>query len=177
MGRAVLRRRVPLVLAIAMVIIAVLAGKAWAVLESGHALRPQTGASTVGTGLLRSVPAVAIPDLGPLLVAEQRELARLQAAADALTAKIAAWNALVAQAVKLGRCEEPGSGWMGIDWTTDGYNQGQHFAGGLGINVDLYAAFTGGGYAAHDAPDVQIEAFGRIYAAIGPSKWGCDATP
>lgn len=86
-----------------------------------------------------------------------------------------AWRSLVDLAVRIGRCEEPGNGEYGIDWTADGYTSSGHFAGGLGIRTDLYASLSGGHYAPDDPPEEQIRVFGIAWSQFGQRAWGCSA--
>lgn len=85
------------------------------------------------------------------------------------------WASLVALATKIGRCEQPGNGQYGINWTADGYTSSGHFAGGLGISVSLYTQYSGGHYAPADSPDEQIRVFGIIWGVFGQRAWGCPA--
>lgn len=84
-----------------------------------------------------------------------------------------AWSELVALATRVGRCEEPGAGQYGIDWTADGWTSAGHFAGGLGMRTDLYATLSGGHYAPNDPPEEQIRVFGLAWAEFGQRAWGC----
>lgn len=159
LGREVLKAHRKLLLAgvIIGLVIGIAAGKAWAVLENPgspvqtlHIMRPEPSSSSTSTSTTLA-PETTTTTTDP------------------------AWTNLVALAVRIGRCEEPGNGEYGIDWTADGWTSAGHFAGGLGMNVDLYASLSGGHYAPNDPPEEQIRVFGLAWVQFGQRAWGCPA--
>ncbi len=65
------------------------------------------------------------------------------------------------------QCEEGGQGWYADGWTRDG-----HFAGGLGIEVDLYESIAG--HSALADSQYQQELVADIaLARVGHGAWAC----
>lgn len=143
-------------------------GRAWAASEETPPARNAPAVTTTSTTV---DPAIAIEAAR----VETERLAAEQAATAAKAAADQAWSDLVALAVRIGRCEQPGGGEYGIDWTADGWTAHGHFAGGLGMNVGLYAGLSGGHYAPNDPPAEQIRVFGLAWAQFGQAAWGCRA--
>ena len=74
--------------------------------------------------------------------------------------------------VRIGRCEQPGSGYAGINWS----HGGPTYQGGLGIWYGNWDSLKPKGYPA-DAGQAtwrqQMEVANRLAARYGFSAWGC----
>lgn len=74
--------------------------------------------------------------------------------------------------IRIGRCEQPGDGYMGVNWSFDGAT----FQGGLGIWYGNWDSLKPRGYPA-DAGQAdwrqQMEVANRLAANYGFSAWGC----
>jgi hypothetical protein len=46
--------------------------------------------------------------------------------------------------LRIGRCEQPGTGFGGIDWYADGWTSVGHFQGGLGISKGMWREHSAG---------------------------------
>ena len=74
--------------------------------------------------------------------------------------------------VRIGRCEQPGRGYMGINWS----HPGPRYQGGLGFYSGTWAAFkepwmpSNAGAASWRA---QMQVANKLYARYGVSPWGC----
>ena len=74
--------------------------------------------------------------------------------------------------VRIGRCEQPGSGYKGIYWS----HPGPRYQGGLGFYSGTWAAFkepwmpSNAGAASWRA---QMQVANKLYARYGTSPWGC----
>lgn len=82
--------------------------------------------------------------------------------------------------LRLGRCEQPGDGWGGVNWSEHGprYEGGLGFAAGTWdeTRVELQAAYPMFPLPDNmgDAdPDVQIAAGELLLAKYGTRPWGC----
>lgn len=158
LGRGILTpRRLALAALIIGLVIGIAAGRAWAALDTSPEQRRQASST--------SNASAAEPQVSPYVAPEEP--------VTTTTTVDSAWEQLVALAGRIGRCEEPGSGWLGIDWTADGWTSAGHFAGGLGMRVDLYATLSGGHYAPNDPPEEQVRVFGIAWAQLGQRAWGC----
>jgi hypothetical protein len=79
--------------------------------------------------------------------------------------------------IAMGRCEQPGDGWMGVRWS----HRGPTYQGGLGFWYGTWDAYKRGTSAenidnAGDAtPMQQIEVARRVRDAHGYHAWGCAA--
>lgn len=76
--------------------------------------------------------------------------------------------------VKIGRCEQPGSGKWGIYWS----HPGPTYGGGLGIYQGTWQAFKPPVKGFPSTPGratwrQQMWVANRIYARYGTSAWGC----
>lgn len=74
---------------------------------------------------------------------------------------------------RLGRCEQPGSGYQGIQWDSRGaYN------GGLGFLPATWDDTRDPTWPANMADAIweqQVIAARRLYARYGPEPWGCSS--
>ena len=72
--------------------------------------------------------------------------------------------------VSLGRCEQPGSGWRGVDWKQTG-----NYIGGLGFYSGTYGAYKPKSYPwpPHATPAHLIIVAERVKADVGITAWGC----
>ena len=74
--------------------------------------------------------------------------------------------------IRIGRCEQPGSGYKGIYWS----HPGPRYQGGLGFYSGTWAAFkepwmpSNAGAASWRA---QMQVANKLYARYGTSPWGC----
>lgn len=74
--------------------------------------------------------------------------------------------------VRIGRCEQPGRGYMGVYWS----HPGPRYQGGLGFYSGTWAAFkepwmpSNAGAASWRA---QMQVANKLYARYGTSPWGC----
>lgn len=74
--------------------------------------------------------------------------------------------------VRIGRCEQPGNGYKGINWS----HKGPTYQGGLGFWYGTWQTFkvkgmpNNAGYATWRQ---QMWVANRIYARYGTSAWGC----
>ena len=74
----------------------------------------------------------------------------------------------------LGRCEQPGAGVGGVDWTNEGRGGHTGFLGGLGFAASTYGYYKPKGYPwPPRATPWQIIIVGeRVKAAVGITAWG-----
>jgi hypothetical protein len=74
--------------------------------------------------------------------------------------------------VRIGRCEQPGRGYKGINWG----HRGPAYQGGLGFAASTWAGFRLS-FMARNAGDAswrhQMWVANRLYARYGTSPWGC----
>lgn len=74
--------------------------------------------------------------------------------------------------VRIGRCEQPGSGYMGINWS----HHGPTYQGGLGFWYGTWQAFKES-WMPSNAGDAswraQMQVANKLYRAYGTSPWGC----
>lgn len=74
--------------------------------------------------------------------------------------------------IRIGRCEQPGDGYMGVNWSFDGAT----YQGGLGIWAGNWDSLKPRGYPA-DAGQAdwrqQMEVANRLAANYGFGAWGC----
>lgn len=74
--------------------------------------------------------------------------------------------------VRIGRCEQPGRGYMGVNWS----HGGPTYQGGLGFWYGTWDAFKVKGMP-DNAGDAtwrqQMWVANRLYARYGTSPWGC----
>lgn len=74
--------------------------------------------------------------------------------------------------IRIGRCEQPGSGYKGIYWS----HKGPRYQGGLGFYSGTWAAFkephmpSNAGYATWRQ---QMWVANKLYNRYGTSPWGC----
>ena len=74
--------------------------------------------------------------------------------------------------VAIGRCEQPGSGYKGVNWS----HTGPTFQGGLGFWYGTWSGFkypnmpSNAGYATWRQ---QMKVANRLYQMYGTSPWGC----
>jgi hypothetical protein len=74
--------------------------------------------------------------------------------------------------IRIGRCEQPGSGYRGINWR----HTGPTYQGGLGFWYGTWSGFkypgmpSNAGYASWRQ---QMRVANRLYDAYGTSPWGC----
>lgn len=74
--------------------------------------------------------------------------------------------------VTIGRCEQPGSGYMGVNWS----HTGPTYQGGLGFWYGTWSGFkypnmpSNAGYATWRQ---QMKVANRLYRMYGTSPWGC----
>ena len=74
--------------------------------------------------------------------------------------------------VAIGRCEQPGSGYKGVNWS----HTGPTFQGGLGFWYGTWSGFkypnmpSNAGYATWRQ---QMKVANRLYRMYGTSPWGC----
>lgn len=74
--------------------------------------------------------------------------------------------------VRIGRCEQPGRGYMGVNWS----HPGPRYQGGLGFYSGTWQAFkepwmpSNAGAASWRA---QMQVANKLYARYGTSPWGC----
>lgn len=74
--------------------------------------------------------------------------------------------------VAIGKCEQPGSGYMGVNWS----HTGPTYQGGLGFWYGTWSGFkypgmpSNAGYATWRQ---QMKVANRLYDAYGTSPWGC----
>ena len=74
--------------------------------------------------------------------------------------------------VRIGRCEQPGSGYMGVHWS----HPGPTFQGGLGFYYGTWDGYKPSGFPA-DAGQAswrqQMIVANRVAADVGFTAWGC----
>ena len=74
--------------------------------------------------------------------------------------------------VRIGRCEQPGSGYRGVNWS----HPGPTFQGGLGFWYGTWDGYKPSGFPA-DAGQAtwrqQMIVANRVAAAVGFTAWGC----
>lgn len=74
--------------------------------------------------------------------------------------------------IRIGRCEQPGSGKWGIDWT----HPGPQFQGGLGFYSGTWDSYRPSGYpdeAGQATWRQQMNVANRVANDVGFSAWGC----
>jgi len=75
--------------------------------------------------------------------------------------------------IRIGRCEQPGRGAWGINWT----HPGPRYQGGLGFYSGTWDGFKPRGYPA-DAGQAtwrqQMNVANRVAASVGFTAWGCN---
>ena len=74
--------------------------------------------------------------------------------------------------VRIGRCEQPGSGYKGVYWS----HPGPRYQGGLGFYSGTWAAFKEPGMPANAGQATwrqQMWVANKLYARYGTSPWGC----
>lgn len=141
------------------------------------------------TDAVRSEPAPAEPEPAVFVAAPgepgwvntaQADLAG--AAADAELARLAAeeaarveaerWAVIEARWIAVGRCEQPGAGWMGVAWDTTSST----FSGGLGFYNGTWTSWGGGEFAPNAGlatPRQQMIVAERVMGSVGRGAWGC----
>lgn len=77
--------------------------------------------------------------------------------------------------IHIGRCEQPGNGYGGINWSADGFTSDGHFQGGLGISTDAWRENNTGlpASALQATPFEQMQVATRIYLRFGAGAWAC----
>ena len=111
------------------------------------------------TGAL-AAPAAALPVGG------------IQAPAPAQSAKKKRLPARHDLWVRIGRCEQPGRGYKGINWS----HPGPRYQGGLGFYSGTWAAFKEPGMPSNAGQATwrqQMWVANKLYARYGTSPWGC----
>lgn len=74
--------------------------------------------------------------------------------------------------LRVGRCERPGSGYGGVEWT----NRGPTFMGGLGFYFGTWGAWKPASYPANAGDATwrqQMVVANRVAADVGFTAWGC----
>lgn len=74
--------------------------------------------------------------------------------------------------VRIGRCEQPGRGYKGINWS----HPGPRYQGGLGFYSGTWAAFKEPHMPANAGQATwrqQMWVANKLYARYGTSPWGC----
>jgi len=74
--------------------------------------------------------------------------------------------------IRIGRCEQPGSGYKGIYWS----HPGPRYQGGLGFYSGTWAAFKEPHMPANAGRATwrqQMWVANKLYARYGTSPWGC----
>lgn len=74
--------------------------------------------------------------------------------------------------LRIGRCEQPGSGYGGVNWS----HHGPTYQGGLGFWYGTWASFKVKGMPANAGDATwrqQMWVANRLYARYGVSPWGC----
>jgi Transglycosylase-like domain len=131
------------------------------------AIRESRTATVVAPGSMPDVlSAVAAVDEQVEIYLSALEVARVQAIHDAWVA------AIQARWYTVGRCEQPGSGEGGVQWTV----QSSVYSGGLGISNAAWAQWGGLAYAPNAGqatPWQQMMVAESILATVGPRAWGC----
>ena len=75
----------------------------------------------------------------------------------------------------MGRCEQPGDGWGGVQWDI----HGPTYEGGLGFYVSTWDHWRPEDFpenAGDATPEQQMIVADRIYDDVGPGAWGCSRT-
>ena len=114
-------------------------------------------ALAVLAGMALTVPAHAAPH-PPVTLAAKAKKKRLPA-------NHGLW-------LRIGRCEQPGSGYGGVNWS----HRGPTYQGGLGFWYGTWAAFKVKGMPANAGDATwrqQMWVANRLYARYGVSPWGC----
>lgn len=79
--------------------------------------------------------------------------------------------------LRIGRCEQPGDGYAGINWTAQGtFGNGLQGGGGLGMSNGAWAENGGLAYApvpSGATPNQQMTVAQRVRDRYGPGAWGC----
>lgn len=78
--------------------------------------------------------------------------------------------------VKVGRCEQPGSGYQGVRWSHRGSGVDGGYQGGLGFAASSWDAYKPKGYPANAGDATwrqQMVVANRLWARAGWG-WGCD---
>lgn len=108
-------------------------------------------------GMALTVPAAAAPH-PPVALATKAKKKRLPANHDL-------W-------LRIGRCEQPGRGYGGVNWS----HHGPTYQGGLGFYSGTWASFKVPGMPANAGDATwrqQMWVANRLYARYGTSPWGC----
>lgn len=74
--------------------------------------------------------------------------------------------------IRIGRCEQPGSGYRGVNWS----HPGPRYQGGLGFYSGTWAAFKEPGMPSNAGSATwrqQMWVANKLYARYGTSPWGC----
>lgn len=74
--------------------------------------------------------------------------------------------------IRIGRCEQPGSGYKGVYWS----HPGPRYQGGLGFYSGTWAAFKEPGMPSNAGQATwrqQMWVANKLYARYGTSPWGC----
>lgn len=74
--------------------------------------------------------------------------------------------------IRIGRCEQPGSGYRGVYWS----HPGPRYQGGLGFYSGTWAAFKEPHMPANAGQATwrqQMWVANKLYARYGTSPWGC----
>jgi len=74
--------------------------------------------------------------------------------------------------VRLGRCEQPGRGYKGVNWS----HRGPTYQGGLGFWYGTWQSFKLKGMPSNAGDATwrqQMQVANRLYARYGTSPWGC----
>lgn len=120
-----------------------------------------TGAALIAACL--TAPAMA--GAKPITPPQKQDGAEAQAAKRRLPRNHDLW-------IRIGRCEQPGRGYMGINWS----HHGPTYQGGLGFYSGTWASFKERWMPANagDASwRAQMQVANKLYARYGTSPWGC----
>lgn len=112
------------------------------------------------------------PEMAAALVAEREWIRGLD---EAEWYRGLARSIMVDHWIRIGRCEQPGDGFGGIDWQAAGSTSDGYFEGGLGIAASLYRSLSGGRSALSDGPLEQMRVATLAYGIHGPGAWACKA--
>ena len=76
--------------------------------------------------------------------------------------------------LRIGRCEQPGTGYGGINWYANGANEVAHFQGGLGISTATWREHSAGypSSALHATPHEQMAVANRGLSLLRPRSLG-----
>lgn len=164
-----LRRRVPIAVAVVLLILGVAAGKAWAVLDTAGTAAP---APSVAPSRTPGPTMTLDPSAGPVGAVDPslEEAPTTTTTAPSLESQV---YPSVAYWAVIHECEQRDS------WTIEGvFGNGLRGGGGLGISDGAwwenggreFAELPGGA-----APVEQMLVAGRILQRYGPGAWGCKA--